>query len=259
MISLFPNLFGGREKRPRLPREILRWEECPAALYAIGDVHGCWELLHDLERQILEDARSYQGDIVIVYLGDLVDRGPDTARIIDHVSQESDGSVQRVVLCGNHEAMFLDFLEAPSKRSPWLEYGGLTTLLSYGIDIGSVTSTKELKLQILGRVPDSHRAFFAKLPIAIDMPGYFLAHAGIDPDKPLKAQTETDLIWGAPTFIDHAGPFPKCIVHGHTPLRDVAIGRERISVDTGAYATGTLSAVRLVPGEEPKAIRANYS
>ncbi|WP_413720855.1 metallophosphoesterase family protein [Silicimonas sp. MF1-12-2] len=250
--DFFRGLFGRAPDAALGGRDRLSWPEIPDSLYVIGDVHGCLSQLKDLERQLLEDAEARAGRAVMVLLGDLVDRGPRSAEVIDHLLGAAPSRFERVVLCGNHDAMFLEFLAEPSLSSPWLGLGGEETLRSYGIELDQRPDLRRLKMQLHTLVPPEHVGFLSRLPVCIDLPGYFLVHAGVDPERKLSEQRVWDMLMIRDAFLEHGGPFEKCIVHGHTAVDAVEIGPDRIAVDTGAYGTGLLSAVRLAPNEKPQ-------
>ena len=226
----------------------------PSVVYVVGDVHGCLQQMRDLEARIVDNATRVQGTKLLVYVGDVVDRGPNSAGVLDHLLSPEPPGFERIVLCGNHELMFLDFLYAPSLASPWLTFGGRETLLSYGIEVSSSTRMNRLRLQIETLMPSEHRTFLETLPVALELPCHFIVHAGIDPARPLSDQRIEDMTSIRRTFLEHRGGFEKCIVHGNTPVDEVQITADRIGVDTGAYGTGRLSAVRLVENAGPQVL-----
>lgn len=226
----------------------------PAAVFVIGDVHGCLAQMRDLEARIVENASAIQGEKLLVYIGDLIDRGPNSAGVLDHLLLPAPKGFERLVICGNHELMFLDFLDAPSLSSPWLNFGGRETLLSYGIEISDSKRLHRLQLQIETLVPHEHREFLEKLPVALELPSHFIVHAGINPARPLSNQHIEDMTGIRHAFLNHSGGFEKCVVHGHTPVDEVLISADRIAIDTGAYGTGRLSAVRLVENTSPQVL-----
>lgn len=231
----------------------------PVATYAVGDVHGCADAYKALEAQILADIATQGGPCLIVLLGDIVDRGAKSAAMIDHLLAPTPAGVQRLVLLGNHEDMFLDFIDAPDGKAAWLGHGGRETLLSYGMSpdrVGNFDMPTERLAMIIGaHVPDHHLAFLRQLPLCLRIGGWFLSHAGFDPDLPLEAQPSEALIWGRPDRIDAApaGQLPDGLraIHGHVPGETPVVTARRIGIDTGACFGGTLTAVRLIEGQEP--------
>ncbi|MGP9789680.1 metallophosphoesterase family protein [Roseinatronobacter sp. NSM] len=236
---------------------ILALRQMPAAVYAIGDAHGCNALYRKLEQDIVNDAESagITGPKLIVVLGDFVDRGPDSAGLLRHLLDPPPRNFQRMVLRGNHEDMMLAFLQDPAPARQWLQFGGTETLVSYGMhpdpEHGFARPVRHLKQMLDATIPAAHRAFLTNLPYGLSVGDYFLCHAGIDPARSLEQQRPEDLLWGGGDKIDAAtGPLP-VVVHGHVITEDVLLTSKRINVDTGAYQSGKLSAVRLVAGMRP--------
>ncbi len=231
--------------------------EMPPLVYAIGDVHGCLALMTEIEAKIQEDAGDGYDSAVLLFLGDLVDRGPDSASVLDRLSFANCTGPTRVALFGNHEEMMLQFLENPTAKSSWLVHGGAETLASYGIypDIkrGWDFSAKQWKFLLAANVPEAHIDFMLKMPRSYQFGPYFASHAGINPDFSLADQTLRDLIWSRPSDKPHEQEVT--LVHGHTPVETPIICEQRINVDTGAFATGTLSAVCLAAGQAPRILQ----
>ena len=216
-------------------------------IYAIGDVHGCLGELHALEDMIVADAAGMAGEKWLVMLGDYIDRGPSSAQVIDHLLAPPPAGFQRTCLVGNHEEMLLAFLENPRRGGDWLENGGDTTLASYGVDLQRLkrSSAKAKAAALDALMPLEHREFLKGLPILVDVPGYAFVHAGLAPGVPLDRQDDADLIWIRERFLD-AVPTPGLVVvHGHTPGTEPVVKPARIGIDTAAYATGRLTAVRI--------------
>ncbi len=236
---------------------VLTLPALPTAVYAVGDVHGMRRLYAALEAEIVEDARTcgIDGPKLIVLLGDIVDRGPDSAGLIDDLLAPAPIGFQRLVLRGNHEDMMRAFLDNPGQHREWLGYGGDATLLSYGLSpdptLGFDLPSHQLASMVRTAIPDRHRRFLEELPYGVQLGDYFLCHAGIDPDLPITAQRPEALLWGPPERCDHGPAEMPVIVHGHIPVTDPLISSRRINVDTGAYASGCLTAMRLVTNEAP--------
>lgn len=221
--------------------------ELPAQTYAIGDVHGCFDLFRALEDAILAEAHRDQADsqVLIVVLGDVIDRGPASAQMLDHLIAPTMPSLRRVVLRGNHEDMMSRFLDAPRANAAWLDHGGRETLLSYGAlerNLNGALRTQHQQGKDV--VPAEHLSFLRDLPLCLTAGPYVFSHAGYDPAKPLNRQTADDFIWADPARLDGAAT-SHIAVHGHVAQSEVVQLPTRISVDTGAYATGRLSAVKL--------------
>lgn len=224
----------------------------PAAVYVIGDIHGCFALLKQIENEIYTDAKTFPGEKLIVFLGDVVDRGDRSSEVIEHLLSRPPSGFQRICLRGNHEHMMQSFLQRPTWDAPWLEFGGRQTLQSYGIDLLENARSRDLRMKIAALIPDAHLSFLSGLPVSLELPDYYIVHAGVNPDASLHDQTDNDLLWIREPFSSHNGPFEKVIVHGHTPQKTATVTQHKISIDTGAYASGKLSAVRLQTGAEPK-------
>jgi len=247
MFKAFRKLLS-RSQAPGRAR--LTSETWPAAIYAIGDVHGRYDLLRALEKQIADDAVAYDGEKWLVTLGDYVDRGAQSASVLDHLTGAAPNGFRRVSLCGNHEQMMLDFIAAPVWPSSWLDYGGIETLRSYGIAVeASRGEPRRLRALIESHIPEEHLQFLRELPVCLALPGFVFVHAGIRPGIPVEEQSEEDLLWIRHEFLDAQLPAGLTVVHGHTPMPEPVVTPQRISIDTGAFATGRLTGVRIVPGE----------
>lgn len=244
--------FGGRSG-DGLQR--LAFDEEPAAIYVIGDVHGCLDLLVALEKTIVADAANFSGERWIVMLGDVIDRGEQSARVLDHLLEPAPAGLRRFCLTGNHEAMMLDFLRRPSPNSPWLEFGGRETLLSYGVPIESLMHSRfgarEARQIVDIYVPRDHIEFLESLPVMIETPSTVLVHAGIRPGVRLEDQSDSDLIGYRDNFEAAYEDLGRLVVHGHTIREEPLVTPNRIAIDTGAYFTGRLTAVRIVPNGPP--------
>jgi serine/threonine protein phosphatase 1 len=231
----------------------LSFPDWPAAVYAIGDVHGCADQLRRLLAVIAADAAGFAGDKWIVGLGDYVDRGPQSSTVLDLLTARPPPGFRRFCLAGNHEAMMLDFWDHPADRSGWLGFGGIETLYSYGIGQGAMerADIRGRRYLLDSHIPSEHRYFLDTLPLTLSLPGLVLVHAGIRRGIPLRQQAESDLLWIRHEFFDAPADDGLLVVHGHTPGSEPVIAPHRICVDTGAFATGRLTSVRLRPDEAP--------
>ncbi|WP_119165236.1 metallophosphoesterase family protein [Algihabitans albus] len=224
-------------------------------VYAIGDIHGQIDQLRDLQSQIVADAASgAPGRRLLVYLGDYVDRGQDSAAVVEHLIAGPPEGFEAVTLKGNHEALLLDFLIAPDAGATWLVNGGKATLASYGIDAEQDDPDDEewlhgLHRRFVAALPQRHRTFFQGLAISHGEGDYFFAHAGIRPGVALEAQSAEDLIWIRYPFLQSKVDFGKIVVHGHTPDRSPVERDNRIGIDTGAVYGGRLTALVLEGAE----------
>jgi len=240
-------------------RQHLSYSHMPAALYAIGDVHGCYAELRALEAQIIADGAKVDGEKLIVMLGDYVDRGPDSAGVIEHLVRRPPDGFGRICLMGNHEVMMRDFIARPNASASWLENGGADTLQSYGISRDAFVATRSSQRDNLlqAHIPSEHIDFLESLSWTLSMPNWLFVHAGIKPGVPVESQRPEDLFWIRDDFyraVDSLDPksVGQKVVHGHTPGPEPVITPGRIGLDTGAYATGKLTALRLTPTDEPK-------
>jgi serine/threonine protein phosphatase 1 len=218
-------------------------------VYAIGDIHGRSDLLERQHALIDADYSTKRSPVVhLVYLGDYVDRGPDSFNVVERLAEGPISFVNVALLRGNHEEMLLRFLDDPSVGPIWRRLGGLETLLSYGIDVEKVLKENGypgLSEHFKSRLPAHHHALFSRLEPSMTIGDYFFCHAGVRPGIPLDQQKPDDLLWIRDEFLDASHDFGKVIVHGHTPVEQPTFGKNRINIDTGAYATGRLTCLVL--------------
>ena len=221
------------------------------AVYAIGDIHGRSDLLAELHRRIETDAdRGDVAQAVVVYLGDYVDRGQDSAGVIDLILDWAPAGFEAVPLLGNHERLMLEFLEDIRRGPLWLRNGGDATLMSYGVDPGDgvyldAKPLRAMQAALRERLPPRHLAFLQALQHAHMEGDYFFVHAGVRPGVALADQQEEDLIWIRDLFLDSRADHGKIVVHGHTIRPEPEVLPNRIGIDTGAYATGHLTCLAL--------------
>lgn len=217
-------------------------------IYAIGDVHGRLDLLWALHCKIVEEIeRDRPADWRIVFLGDYVDRGADSAGVIDFLIEATRRDARNLPLAGNHDIAFLEFLEAPDAAGLFVNFGGSATAASYGVDldIESRAALGASHAALVAAVPRLHRSFLESLPYSASFGDYFFCHAGVRPGVALAQQSHDDLAWIREDFLSHGRAFEKVVVHGHTPVEAVEPKPNRVNVDTGAYFSGCLSAVAL--------------
>jgi serine/threonine protein phosphatase 1 len=245
MSQLITRLFGKAPPAPESATTLGR------LVYAIGDVHGRLDVLEPLVRELARDAaRSAPRERpILVFLGDYVDRGPSSAGVIDFLIHLADEGLFEVrALKGNHEQALLTFLDDPGFGDAWITHGGAQTLVSYGVAPPARSDPQawsEARDALVRALPPRHAEFLLGLDLMTVVGDYAFVHAGIRPGAPLDRQTERDLLWIRYEFLDSAGPFDKVIVHGHTPSELPQVTPWRMGIDTGAYATGVLTAVRL--------------
>lgn len=231
----------------RLRGRHLRLPKRPRRTYAIGDVHGRLDLLRRLEAVIAEDAGGE--DCLIVMLGDYVDRGPNSAGVIDHLVAPTPMGWSRICLIGNHEAMMINAFGTGEMTDLWLGNGGARTLASYGISLDLP--------QRHWRLPPDHLTFLRRLELSLSMPGFCFVHAGRARGQPVAQQPEYELLWMRRAAL-HFVPRPEdhdTIVHGHTPTDDPLLSPGRIAIDTGAFLTGTLTALAIDADGEIRFLR----
>ena len=248
-----------RRKTPpaQTPLRILRLAKMPTAIYAVGDIHGQLDLYQDLEAKIVADGAAFAGPKLVICLGDVIDRGGQTAQLLDELQKPMPAGFQRVVLRGNHEVMMLKFLEDNAANTNWLDFGGSETLASYGLspdgESGFAGDGSNLGYKLEMAVPQAHRDFLGNLPYGLEVGDLRFAHAGYELDKPANEQDIERLTWGPPAASDaHSGP--ETLVHGHLVVPEVEIRQTRINLDLGAYKTGRLAAMRFRPDDSDRPI-----
>lgn len=218
-------------------------------VYAVGDVHGRVDLLVDLHRRIAEDAKSApESRRLAIYLGDYVDRGPDSAGVIDHLLDSPLPGFEQVYLMGNHEEFLLQFLDDPADGDVWIANGGDATLRSYGVEPGSDGFAGDLAAaweQLRRKMPKKHGTFLKQLGVSHLEGDYLFVHAGIRPGVPLDKQSDEDLLWIREPFLEAGDEHEVVVVHGHTPVDAGQVHDNRIAVDTGAVWSDRLTAVVL--------------
>jgi len=224
----------------------------PAAtrVYAIGDIHGRLDLLEELHRRIRRDAaEAAAARKVVVYVGDYVDRGPESAGVLDSLIEQPLRGFDCVHLLGNHEAFMLEFLEQPSKLGVWLMNGGDATFQSFGIDpfdnYDAADRAACLRDALKARLEGPRLDFLRALKLSHVEGDYLFVHAGIRPGRALEDQDAADLLWIREPFLDSEVDFGKVVVHGHTPGGEPVLRANRIGIDTGAVYGGVLTAVVL--------------
>lgn len=221
-------------------------------LYAIGDIHGCDDLLADVHEWIAADlARDPPADHRIIHIGDYVDRGPDSAGVVERLVALGAADPRALFLRGNHDAYLLAFLDDPTVGSIYLDenIGGRETLRSYGVAtarLGLVPRGFATLSQEMGaRLPAAHRAFLGNLHLSARFGDFLFVHAGIRPGVPLDAQDPEDLIWIRDEFLFDGRDHGFIVVHGHTIASAPEVMPNRINIDTGAVFGGPLTCLVL--------------
>lgn len=222
-------------------------------VYAIGDVHGrldCFDTL--IEMIDADNAARGPAETQIVLLGDLVDRGPDSAGVVERAMALTASERRVRGIKGNHEEMFLSAIRGSERAMRgFAQYGGRETLFSYGMSQSDYNGYlfPELIEAAARIVPESHVAYLDSLEDMIEVGDYLFVHAGIRPGVPIAEQTPEALRWIRREFLEHRGDFGRVVVHGHTITPEVDIRGNRIGIDTGAYETGRLTAIGIEGSE----------
>ncbi|ACJ00824.1 metallophosphoesterase family protein [Rhodospirillum centenum] len=219
-------------------------------LYAIGDIHGRADLLDRLLERIRADAAAApELQHTLVLLGDYVDRGLDSAGVVERLAGGPPPGFGMICLKGNHEDALLRFLEDPGVGVDWMRFGGLATLMSYGVRrrdaLPETVWLEEARLGLRERLPRHHLAFLTTLRTHVAVGGYLFVHAGIRPGRPLDDQEEDDMLWIRDAFLASSADHGALVVHGHSISETPDVQPNRIGIDTGAYVTGRLTALVL--------------
>jgi len=226
--------------------------------YVIGDIHGRLDLYAAMVDAIEADDKSRAAaDTQVILLGDLVDRGPDSAGVI---ARTRNWQAQRNVrvLAGNHEEMFLNAFKKPEVLRHFLKHGGRETVMSYGLSRKQFNAMDldELFAMLPQLVPQSDLDYMRDFEEMIIAGDYVFVHAGVDPAVPLDQQKRSDMLWIRDRFLDHEGPLDKVVVHGHTIFDKVMDCGNRIGIDTGAFRSGVLTAL-VLEGDQRRVIQAS--
>ena len=218
-------------------------------VYAIGDIHGRLDLLDDVLSRIEADVEGRsQARNIIVFLGDLIDRGPASAEVVERLRAYRRDGVRTVFLSGNHEEVLLRLIRGESRfLRDWLSFGGAECARSYGI---SSTALRRMDADqavavLRHKIPASHQAFLQGFVDTFRIGSYLFVHAGVRPGVPLSEQTQSDLRWIRGPFLDNNDDHGFIVVHGHTIAGEIDIRGNRIGIDTGAYRSGVLTAMGL--------------
>ncbi|HEY0121804.1 MAG TPA: metallophosphoesterase family protein [Rhizobium sp.] len=225
-----------------------------AAIYALSDIHGCHDALLEAERRIVEDAAGIAGRKLLMFLGDYVDRGPRSSDVLQHLCDPPPVGFDRYSLLGNHDDVFLKFLDDPRNNSDWLEYGAAPTLASYGIDMDYLLREEGRSVEELGEaarraIPPAHVKLLRSLPVAVTVGSIIFVHAGVQPHISLAGQTDADLIWIREPFLSQGPQLPVLVVHGHTPSPRPVFGSGRIGIDTAVSMGGSLTVLKIADGQ----------
>lgn len=245
-----------RRRRPAVPAPTLFRIPSGLRLYAIGDIHGRSDLLDELLDAVRSDALAAadRGETpVVIFLGDYVDRGPDSRGVLDRLSALTRDVIDWRFLEGNHEMAMRAFMADPVAQQGWLRFGGAPTLRSYGIDVPASAPSERWLIdagaELFRRLPSSHHYFLDHLDLLPEWGDYAFVHAGVRPGVPLAAQSRADLLTIRKPFIASRDWHGKRIVHGHTVTPRPVVTPRRVGIDTGAYASGRLTCVLLKDAE----------
>jgi len=220
-------------------------------IYAIGDVHGYLDLLNSVYQKITTDLNSIGNrQYKVVFLGDYIDRGPDSAGCVQFLTELLAKDNHVICLKGNHEDKLQRFLANPTELADsFFGYGGTECAMSYGVNMRGFNYTNEEIVDVCAeldkKIPAEHQQFYAKLAKSVMFGDYFFCHAGVRPGVALDEQEDNDLMCIRSEFVAHKALYDKVIVHGHTPAYPIETLPNRINVDTCAYDTGVLSCLVL--------------
>lgn len=253
-MGMFSNKRGGRDASLNLrPLSVEMTPDRP--FYAIGDVHGCFDHLQAALEKIDADIDAQTPvDPAVVFLGDYIDRGPASSEVLEFLMElclaEPDAAI---CLRGNHEQMLLDFIDDPIKQGPrWLKFGGAETLESYGLESEFDMTSKEALYEacesLLDALPEGMESWMRHLPLHWSSGNMHCVHAAMDPSAPVNRQSQKTLLWGHEQFEKEARKDGNWVVHGHTVVDTPRWENSRVSLDTGCYQTGRLTAAAFTGG-----------
>ncbi len=249
-----------QDEQPRIGKRRPRTRD-DHVIYAIGDIHGRVDLLDPLIMQIIKNAahRRNAERQTIVFLGDYVDRGPASREVVNILLYGIPDTFETIFLRGNHEEMLLEFVENPDILEAWKGCGGGQTIESYGRirpdPNAPLTSNFDVWERFRSTLPHEHLAFFRGLELAATFGDYFFVHAGLKPGVSFAKQRPSDMLWIRDEFLNSSANFGKIVVHGHTPTNEIDVRRNRIGIDTGAFATNILTCL-VLQGESQSYIQA---
>jgi serine/threonine protein phosphatase 1 len=250
-------MFSRRQQQKLLPQAPRGYRA-----YAVGDIHGRLDLLNRLLAAIEEDLdRRPARKTLLIFLGDLIDRGPDSRGVVERLRTYRRDGVRPYFLAGNHEEVLLRLLAGERGiLESWLKYGGAECLRSYGCDSAAFAGQSERAVleMVKAVIPPDHARFIGSMADTLSFGDYLFVHAGIRPGVDLSLQSQADLRWIRLPFLDHPDDHGFVVVHGHTISDGIDERPNRIGIDTGAYRTNVLSALG-IEGEERWVIDTNVS
>lgn len=250
LLSRFANRSDTTVLDPEPPSFDHAFTPAGVRLIAVGDIHGHLGLLEDLAARLERDCRNTPAPTHLIFLGDYIDRGPNSAGVIEWLAGFDPDWATPHFLRGNHEQYLLDFLNGAAPHDTlniWLEYGGSETLSSYGVPTPLIYSGDfaDIRAAVTEALPAHHRRFLEATRSCLRFGDYVFAHAGIRPGVALEAQSDDDLLWIREPFLSSQDDFGAVVVHGHTITPAPENRSNRIGIDTGAYRHGVLTAVVL--------------
>jgi serine/threonine protein phosphatase 1 len=217
--------------------------------YAVGDIHGRLDLLEQLLGKIHGDIADRKArKVLLVFVGDLIDRGPSSAEVVERLRTYDHPGVQAVFLLGNHEEVLLRILGGEADLiAKWRSFGGRECLASYGVDAGQMArlSDDDALAAVREAIPMDHVAFLETFDDSCRFGDYLFVHAGIRPGVEIDQQRQSDLRWIREPFLFDETDHGFIVVHGHTIRPEVEMRPNRIGIDTGAYRTGVLTALAI--------------
>lgn len=217
-------------------------------IYVVGDIHGRLDLLRTIHRRIDADRKDDETeDVIEVYVGDYIDRGPHSAEVLSELIGRSQ-TTSTGFLRGNHEQMLIDFLAGEALLEQWKAVGAVPTLLSYGLSarlLAGATAEADVRQALGQRLPAEHLDFLTRTGSYLEMGPYLMVHAGVRPGVRLRDQQTADILGIRNEFLDYGGDLGHVVVHGHTPVIAPDFRPNRINIDTGAFATNRLTCLRI--------------
>ena len=223
-------------------------------IFTVGDIHGCSKQLKSLLSKLLNNSEFNNQRDLLIFLGDYIDRGPNSREVIDQLINLNKQNIKAVFLMGNHEQIIIDFLfDKINNLKQWLNLGADQTFKSYDIEVAEFIKDgfeddkiDKLRNVFLDKLSKEHAYFLKNLKLTYNLGDYLFIHAGINPEKSLSEQNKMDFLWSrSDKFFDKNFEFEKVIVHGHTPEKEVVNFPYRINIDTGCFFSGKLSCVYL--------------
>ncbi|WP_298259544.1 metallophosphoesterase family protein [uncultured Litoreibacter sp.] len=222
--------------------------------FIVGDLHGALDLLEHILEQIDHVIGNLDlPDPKLVFVGDYIDKGPSSAAVLKRLHELATEFPENVTcILGNHEQMMLDFMEAPEARhARWFRNGAAQTLASFGIELPVeaewAATSNAIAMALRGQLGDAMEDWLRALPASVRSGNLMIAHAGADPARAVSDQSPRVLLWGHPEFLTRVRTDGQWIAHGHTPQEQATCTEGRISLDTGAFSTGCLTAAVVLP------------